>query len=270
MSREERLTAAEIRYKPHLEDFFIKTWGPAILYSHDISHHRRVWKYAGELYLTTGPDDLPAEKLLITSYLHDIGMATDRSERHGSVSMELCRSFLAANNMDTDHYSDVLGAIESHDDKEYRKPASNHAPLLKILSAADDLDAFGYTGVYRYLEIYLARGIDPAIIGHEIIRNATVRFLNFESGFANYPSLIEKYKPRYLILANLMARHNSETEMSVSKKGTGNLPQGIVSLVSDMMRYNLPPGETETLSLKYADNKMVTEFVKGLTHELSE
>ena len=30
-----------------------------------------------------------------------------------------------------------------------------------ILSVADDLDAFGFTGIYRYLEIYLTRGINP-------------------------------------------------------------------------------------------------------------
>lgn len=269
MSREEKLTEAEIRYKPLLEDFFIKTWGSAILYSHDINHHRRVWKYASELFLTTGPDDLPAEKLLIASYLHDIGMATDRSERHGSVSKELCRSFIAVNNMDPDRYSDVLVAIESHDDKEYKNPVSDNTPLLKILSAADDLDAFGYTGVYRYLEIYLARGIDPEIIGCEIIRNASGRFANFESGFGNYPYLVEKYKSRYLILNNIMARHNRDTEIKNAQTGAGNYPQGIVKLVSDMIRYEIPPDKIETLSFRYAGNKTVTDFVYGLTQELS-
>ena len=33
--------------------------------------------------------------------------------------------------------------------------------LLTVLSVADDLDAFGFTGIYRYSEIYLTRGINP-------------------------------------------------------------------------------------------------------------
>ena len=37
--------------------------------------------------------------------------------------------------------------------------------LLTILSVSDDLDAFGYIGIYRYTEIYLTRGIDPEKIG---------------------------------------------------------------------------------------------------------
>jgi hypothetical protein len=32
--------------------------------------------------------------------------------------------------------------------------------MLTILSVADDLDAFGYIGIYRYIEIYLERGIN--------------------------------------------------------------------------------------------------------------
>lgn len=268
MSREEKLTAAERIYKPLLEDFFIQTWGPTILYSHDIEHHRRVWKYAGELFLSAGPDDLHAEKLIVASYLHDLGMATDRGERHGSASRELCKSFLERNKMDILLYSDVLDAIANHDDKEYKNPSANNSHLLRILSAADDLDALGHIGVYRYLEIYLARGIDPGIIGYEIIRNASVRFANFESGFVNYPSLVEKHKLRFLILHDLMVRHNRDAEIYKAQNETGTYPAGIVQLVSDMIRYNLPPGKIKTLSIEYADNNLVTDFVEGLSQEL--
>ena len=41
-----------------------------------------------------------------------------------------------------------------------------------MLSVADDLDAFGFTGIYRYSEIYLMRGINPNQLGHLIIENA--------------------------------------------------------------------------------------------------
>ena len=55
--------------------------------------------------------------------------------------------------------------------------------LLNILSVADDLDAFGYTGIYRYSEIYLTRGISPKEIGNLIRENASRRYHNFEKIF---------------------------------------------------------------------------------------
>ena len=36
--------------------------------------------------------------------------------------------------------------------------ASKPNELLTILSVADDLDAFGFSGIFRYSEIYLIRG----------------------------------------------------------------------------------------------------------------
>jgi len=270
MSGEDIITAAEIRYKPLLEDFFIKKWGSTILYSHDIDHHRRVWKYARELLLITVPDDLPPEKLLMASYLHDLGMATDRSERHGPAGMELCKAFLAGNNMDIAIYSDVMEAIENHDDKEYKNLASDKSSLLKILSAADDLDAFGFIGVYRYIEIYLARGITPIMISSEIARNAASRFANFETCFGDYPSLVEKHKPRYLILNGLMTHNAIESAKDFINHDTGNTAGSLIQLVADMVRYKVPPSEIVTLAARYPGNMIVSDFIEGILKELSE
>lgn len=270
MSGEDLITSAEIRYKPLLEDFFIKTWGSAILYSHDIDHHRRVWKYARELLLITSPNDLPPEKLLMASYLHDLGMATDRSERHGPAGMELCKAFLAGNNMDIAIYSDVMEAIENHDDKEYKNLASDKSSLLKILSAADDLDAFGFIGVYRYIEIYLARGITPIMISSEIARNAASRFANFETCFGDYPSLVEKHKPRYLILNGLMTHNAIESAKDFINHDTGNTAGSLIQLVADMVRYKVPPSEIVTLAARYPGNMIVSDFIEGILKELSE
>jgi len=270
MSGEDLITSAEIRYKPLLEDFFIKTWGSAILYSHDIDHHRRVWKYARELLLITSPNDLPPEKLLMASYLHDIGMATDRSERHGPAGMDLCKAFLAGNNMDIAIYSDVMEAIHNHDDKEYKNRASDRSSILKILSAADDLDAFGFIGVYRYIEIYLARDITPTVISSEIIRNAALRFANFESSFWDFPSLIEKHKSRYLILHGLMTHNTGESDIAFINNNTRNTAASLIRLVDDMVRYKVPPSEINTLADRYPGNMIVSDFIEGILKELSE
>ncbi len=49
-------------------------------------------------------------------------------------------------------------------EKDYTsKRGSND--LLTVLSVADDLDAFGFAGIYRYSEIYLMTGYKPQSIG---------------------------------------------------------------------------------------------------------
>jgi hypothetical protein len=96
-------------------------------------------------------------------------------------------------------YQDILEAIDNHDNKEYSDSPVNNK-LLILLSAADDLDAFGYTGIYRYIEIYLARGIQPGKLGQMARENAEKRFNNFSLNFAHYPELVRKHKARYMLL----------------------------------------------------------------------
>ena len=130
--------------------------------------------------------------------------------RHGIHSREICRLFLQKINLEESECGDLLDAVEYHDNKEYSTNNSVRNEILRILSAADDLDAFGYIGIYRYIEIYLARGIRPELIGFEIKRNALGRFRNFELNFGAYPKLISKYRKKYLILDNFFTRYNKE------------------------------------------------------------
>jgi HD superfamily phosphodiesterase len=201
---------AEKKYLTLLKSFFIQKWGETKLWSHDLSHHRRVWSYAKELLQYTGIHDHRfAEKLMIACYLHDAGMAIDPGERHGRHSRKLCEQFLSENDLDKSDYKDVLEAIENHDNKEYADSPANDR-LLLLLSVSDDLDAFGYIGIYRYLEIYLARGIQPENIGYLVRENAKKRFMNFEINFNDYPALVEKHRERCLILENFFDNLNSE------------------------------------------------------------
>jgi len=206
---------AEKKYLQTLEEFFTRIWGKTRLFSHDIDHHRRVWHYAKELleviYSQGGTVDpeFPG-KLMIACYMHDLGMSANPGIRHGRHSRELCRQFLQKNYADEPDFADLLDAVENHDNKEYGTVDSSGNEILKLLSAADDLDAFGYIGVYRYIEIYLARGIRPELIGSEIKKNALGRFRNFERNFGAYPELISKYRKKYLILDNFFTRYNKE------------------------------------------------------------
>ncbi len=187
-----------------IEEFFSEIYDENKLPSHGIEHHRRVWQYARELlqYTEQGKDPEPSfvNKLLIACYLHDIGIMTDPGPRHGHESRILCELFLAKNNLDPEEYADVLESIENHDNKEYTDNPGNK--LLLILSVADDLDAFGYTGIYRYIEIYSARGIQPDMIGKLARDNASKRFMNFENNFGMHIELMEKYRKEFIVLDN--------------------------------------------------------------------
>jgi HD superfamily phosphodiesterase len=210
MNASDSITQAEKKYINLLESFFIQKWGSTNLKSHDLSHHRRVWSFARELLTYTHNNDpVFIDKLLIACYLHDTGMATDSSEKHGRYSMLLCREFLLKEGIDPEDYSDLLYAVANHDNKEYTE-AGPESPLLMHLSAADDLDAFGYTGIYRYLEIYLIRGISPDEIVTRVLKNSEARFTSLERNFKAFPELIEKHKNRFQILQDYFKNLDSE------------------------------------------------------------
>lgn len=191
---------SEEKYLSFVEPFFIQKWGEKRLWSHDLSHHRRVWSYAKELLQYSAVQaSLFVDKLLIACYLHDIGMATDPGEKHGRQSRTICEEFLHKTKLNPADYTDLLQAIENHDNKEYADSPSENK-LLLLLSVADDLDAFGYTGILRYADIYLQRGVSPGDLGKLVIQNSGKRFRNFESAFPGYPELIERHRKRYMIL----------------------------------------------------------------------
>lgn len=212
MNLTNKITSAERNLKDQLEAFFTSKFPVEKMVSHGLFHHQRVWNYAKELlhYKKEEVNDpLFVNKLLIACYLHDIGMVIDPGTRHGSFSRELCLQFMKENKLSESDFPDLLEAIEDHDNKEYNDTTGNNI-LLSILSVADDLDAFGYTGVYRYLEIYLLRGIEPNRIGTLIIENAGRRFENFLKAFGDNQELVNKHRARYTILIDFFLNYNRE------------------------------------------------------------
>jgi hypothetical protein len=214
MEFSELTVQAEEKYLSSLESFFSGKWGDTQICSHNLDHHRRVWEYAKELLecpdiYKVSRDQSFIDKLLIACYLHDLGMALDKGERHGRFSKDLCVEFLNERKDGLEEFSDLLFAIEHHDNKNYTI-LSSASPLLLMLSAADDLDAFGFTGIYRYLEIYIMRGIRPENIGPRVLENSEARFANFERNFSNCSDLVEKHRNRYQILRDFFINFSRE------------------------------------------------------------
>jgi HD superfamily phosphohydrolase YqeK len=267
------IESAEKQFKQILEDFFISVYNENSLSSHGIDHHRRVWNYSKEL-LKLFPLKNPAQisrlptELIITSYLHDIGMSVDPGIRHGKHSKNLCIQFLSKNNLPQNDYRDVLEAIENHDNKDYTRNTSVNE-LLVILSVADDLDAFGFTGIFRYSEIYLTRGIEPEKIGYLIGENAKNRFDNFVNIFRANSEIVQKHIKRYKILDNFFCKYNEQ--LPAYQFGTKN-PSGYCGVI-EIFQFLLSTNQSLKTCLlepeKYSQEPFILKFFADLEKEMN-
>jgi len=209
------LINAETKHLKNLEQFTEEVFRDVFLPSHGPEHHRRVWRYGVEIALETDfsgfqdPESF-ASGLIIACYLHDTGMAFDRGERHGIKSAELCKRFLEKYSLPEKKYAKTIEAIEKHDCKSGHD--GDHGNLLSlILNIADDLDAFGYTGIYRYFEIYLERGIPLNILGERILTNASGRFENFKRFYATRKVLFNRHLKRFRIVEEFFRNYIKES-----------------------------------------------------------
>jgi HD superfamily phosphodiesterase len=274
MNLSDKILSAERKFKKPLEDFFTTAWGNTILASHDIDHHRRVWHYSKELLAETDPlvftsePDL-AQKLIIACYLHDIGMSEDPGTEHGKPGREKCREFLLNNNLTIDDNQDVLNAILNHDKKEYID-RNNGNFLQIILSVSDDLDAFGYIGIYRYTEIYLARGVPKRVIGDRIRENARKRYLNFLAIFGSRQGIIERHEPRYFLLDNFFNSYNQKSEGYNFNDNNPSGHCGVIDLISEISDNRTSLDKILSARQRFSGDPVISSFLTGLSLEMNE
>lgn len=268
------IRSAETRYKKKLEDFFTDNFRSKGSLSHAIDHHQRVWAYAKELIIQSGnnsfiADKSFAEKLIIACYLHDSGMAVDPGPSHGIKSRLICLQFLKQNGIPEIEFAEVLAAVENHDNKVY-SPSHQPDELLKILSVADDLDAFGFTGIFRYLEIYLTRGEPIRETGYLILENVKGRYNHFVNSFGHYRMLIEKHQSRYEIIGSFFDNYN---KLCVDYQFNNQIYSGycgVAEVIRDMSIHGLKPAGLFQYVREISDDKVLTWYFNGLARELSD
>ncbi|MHC1705251.1 MAG: HD domain-containing protein [Tenuifilaceae bacterium] len=203
----ERISDSEQKWlKPlynHSKAIFEKTHLP----SHDAEHHLRVWLHCRGLLIELHKAGLEItfdtiDKSIVACFFHDAGLSKDMGEQHGFLGRKICEDFFDQNPFfQVPDLEEVLQAIEQHDDKS-KKEITAITPdtmktVLKLVSAADDLDALGYIGVFRYIEIYLKRGIPDVEIPKKVCNNLRNRFSNFLNTYSGLSKYAEKQKNRY-------------------------------------------------------------------------
>jgi hypothetical protein len=173
--------------------------------SHDHTHHLRVWQYAKFLlqHLTkenVAIAETDIESLIVSVFFHDLGMVETCSCEHGKISRHMCKVFFDTSQLSPPpSFEEVLQAVENHDQKDYSGLSfTKGINLQKLLNIADDLDAIGIIGAYRYLEIYLLRQVEIATLPDIIATNLDRRFQYFTKTFGIHSGIVESQYPRYL------------------------------------------------------------------------
>jgi len=192
------ITYAESKYRNLLSGECMRLFEEAGIPSHDHFHHERVWHNATmllERLYGAGMvnDSRLAEKAIVAAFFHDTGLTVNRGPDHGRESRHICNSFLDTFDFSDSDRLEILEAVEMHDNKDY--PGHSYpSSLAAILSVADDMDAFGETGIERYMEIYAMRGIGDEDIPGMIIPNVISRFRHLESTYHMFPDLVEEMR----------------------------------------------------------------------------
>ena len=194
-------------------------------------------------------------------------MSVDPGIKHGKYSKDLCLKFLDANNLPENDYLNALEAIEYHDNKDYSSSIFMN-DLLTILSVADDLDAFGCTGIYRYSEIYLTREIGFEQIGYMIRENARKRYDNFIKSFGSVDELVMKHRERYYLLDMFFTRYNEQ--LPSYQFGTEH-PSGfcgVIEIIKFIMNNNLRLADFYRESEKRTSDPLILWYLAELKSEL--
>ena len=203
----EKINSSEQKWlKPlykHSKSLFEKTHLP----SHDAEHHLRVWLYCRGLIIELHKAGIKTthdtiDKAIVACFFHDAGLTIDVGEQHGFLGRKICEDFLRDNpDFKVPDLDEVLEVIEKHDDKSKKEltAASQYTmkTLLKLVSAADDLDALGFIGVFRFIEIYLKRGVPYNDIPKMVSTNLKNRFSNFLNIYSGLQKFSERQKNRY-------------------------------------------------------------------------
>lgn len=261
----------------HAKQQFSGTFLP----SHDHTHHLRVWNICKALLRSDtmskeGSDASLVEGTLIAAFFHDLGMVRSTGEEHGALGREHCEDYFRERNRPLpERYPEILDAIELHDrktgDSRAGHPPVRWRDIPGILSLADDLEAMGIIGVYRYTEIYLKRDRDLQTLGNRILKNAFERFQSITEGGSHYTGVLESYRNQYLYLLSFFDQYNQQLMVERQPDAVIHGHLGVVNLIRDFsLNGAIAPGRFHENAKAMDTGNYVLEFFTKLAYELEK
>lgn len=248
------IAKAENEILTDIIDYLTRLYSDTYIPSHDLSHHLRVWNYARQIILSLyGEEERAGEKftrnLLLASMFHDSGMVNNMEADHGESGSVIFKSFISS----YPHYNTdidiVAEAIRLHDDKTYKEGTGDSRSVLSILSAADDMDAFGITGILRYWEIYRLRNIPEQDIPGMVIENASRRMETLRENYRDLTTIIDHTQKRYSLLVDFYSMLKYEQ--------TGGIYHNAVSYAFSLINDNnldMESAAARIISSEYSDS----------------
>ncbi|MEA1897018.1 MAG: hypothetical protein U9N53_05070 [Bacteroidota bacterium] len=205
---EQDISKAENKWLNKLYEFIKFSFAQYRLPSHDETHCLRSWVFAKKLFYAIDHLNIPIpysdiENALIAIFFHDLGMTESLHSEHGQISKQHCEKYFHKNSkLKPKGLEDILNAIEVHDDKSYTNVQNKSLPssVFSILPAADDLDALGYAGIFRYWEIYTLRKIPENEVPEKVLANLEARYSYFSTRFSFLNSFLSEQQKRYEII----------------------------------------------------------------------
>jgi len=260
-----------------LYNHLVKVFGNTNLPSHDAQHHLRVWLHCRGLLIELHKLDATIseeliENTLIACFFHDSGLTVDIGEVHGKHGGQICRDYyLNHPEYQIKGLDAIVQAIEFHDDKSTKSATVNSLQdmtcLDRLVSTADDLDALGIIGIFRYIEIYLKRGVSDKELSKKIIQNLRSRFTSFTNAYSSLQKFTDKQRVRYLEAINFF----TELDYQIAQ-GTDNPDSQFAvfkTLKEQLVEKNHSINQTLEYALKHATASYPAWFFNAVRNELN-
>lgn len=269
------LHAVEEKWLYVLYDYCRKIFSNMHIPSHDETHHYRVWQIAKELVHELGKQRFSfsvrdIERIIFTVFFHDTGMSVTRDPDHGKYSRQIAEEFMRAEFSDTpEGIEEILRVVEKHDDKEYKASLSENQllpdALFPIVNVSDDLEAFGITGIYRYAEIYLIRGIPMNKLGKTVLKNLEKRYGFFNDIYGFLSDFKTGYDDQYEMIRSFYNQLIKQVENQGSNMNHLSGPSAVIHFIKDLIiERELPLNQV----LQLVKNESADPFVSGYFREL--
>ncbi len=241
----------------------------------------RVWKTCKHLLLELEKNDSVAdaglvEALLLASCFHDAGMAFDSGEKHGKLGSGIFSNFIQeTTGPEPFLFDDIKDAIALHDSKDrslYKDLQAGGPPgLLSLLSMADDLDALGRVGIYRYTEIYLKRGVPLEMLGINILANVRKRYKNICESSAAFPHLSAFYLTEFQVIEDFFNLYNQQLMLVSDPAYTIWGELGVIHHIRKFsIEGRIRPEDFSNQGSLSTSGDLVISFFKKLHYELEE
>lgn len=258
-----------------VKDLFKDTFLP----SHDHSHHLRTWKASKQIMREIAEFNISiteafVEAALLASLFHDTGISETRGITHGTKGKNIYLKYIAENQAkEPEMHEQIARAIEMHDQKTKSIFIPFHwdrpPDLLTMVSIADDMDALGTIGIYRYAEIYLHRGTPLKSLGMSLLENVSIRYNNFSKASTLVPSLINKTKPKYQEILNFYDNYNQQLLLDIDPLQVYSGHVGIINYIRNFSVIGkIHPLDFVSALENFQVGKYVLDFFTKLEEEL--